>query len=130
MSKNTGFISFDGKTFVYYLYPVTHNRSLIFLLGLERFSLLSKSLAMDSENLMFSLFKNGKSVTGDEYNAKNAIFTVSEAMEHFAYLPTGLYVFAYKKRRLFSGMYIDYFLCRIGGSDIGCQLPLSGTQSD
>ena len=35
--KNTGFISFDGKTFVYYLYPVTHNRSLIFLLGLERF---------------------------------------------------------------------------------------------
>ncbi|HGW7191500.1 TPA: GGDEF domain-containing protein, partial [Escherichia coli] len=49
--KNTGFISFDGKTFVYYLYPVTHNRSLIFLLGLERFSLLSKSLAMDSENL-------------------------------------------------------------------------------
>lgn len=52
---------------------------------------------MDSENLMFSLFKNGKSVTGDEYNAKNAIFTVSEAMEHFAYLPTGLYVFAYKK---------------------------------
>ncbi|MCM4288546.1 hypothetical protein MMS63_28705, partial [Escherichia coli] len=29
--------------------------------------------------------------------AKNAIFTVSEAMEHFAYLPTGLYVFAYKK---------------------------------
>ncbi|MGQ7071229.1 hypothetical protein ACUN90_03380, partial [Escherichia sp. SP-MK2] len=26
-SKNTGFISFDGKTFVYYLYPVTHNRS-------------------------------------------------------------------------------------------------------
>ncbi|EFI9985740.1 diguanylate cyclase [Escherichia coli] len=61
--KNTGFISFDGKTFVYYLYPVTHNRSLIFLLGLERFSLLSKSLAM----------------------------------EHFAYLPTGLYVFAYKK---------------------------------
>ncbi|MGQ7182543.1 hypothetical protein ACUOA5_50565 [Escherichia coli] len=30
-SKNTGFISFDGKTFVYYLYPVTHNRSLIFL---------------------------------------------------------------------------------------------------
>ncbi len=95
--KNTGFISFDGKTFVYYLYPVTHNRSLIFLLGLERFSLLSKSLAMDSENLMFSLFKNGKPVTGDEYNAKNAIFTVSEAMEHFAYLPTGLYVFAYKK---------------------------------
>ncbi len=70
MSKNTGFISFDGKTFVYYLYPVTHNRSLIFLLGLERFSLLSKSLAMDSENLMFSLFKNGKPVTGDEYNAK------------------------------------------------------------
>ncbi|HBJ0568452.1 hypothetical protein LSF37_22915, partial [Escherichia coli] len=67
--KNTGFISFDGKTFVYYLYPVTHNRSLIFLLGLERFSLLSKSLAMDSENLMFSLFKNGKPVTGDEYNA-------------------------------------------------------------
>ncbi|EFP7908061.1 diguanylate cyclase, partial [Shigella flexneri] len=51
----------------------------------------------DSENLMFSLFKNGKPVTGDEYNAKNAIFTVSEAMEHFAYLPTGLYVFAYKK---------------------------------
>ena len=50
--KNTGFISFDGKTFVYYLYPVTHNRSLIFLLGLERFSLLSKSLAMDSENLI------------------------------------------------------------------------------
>lgn len=95
--KNTGFISFDGKTFVYYLYPVTHNRSLIFLLGLERFSLLSKSLAMDSENLMFSLFKNGKPVTGDEYYAKNAIFTVSEAMEHFAYLPTGLYVFAYKK---------------------------------
>ncbi len=78
--KNTGFISFDGKTFVYYLYPVTHNRSLIFLLGLERFSLLSKSLAMDSENLMFSLFKNGKPVTGDEYNAKNAIFTVSEAV--------------------------------------------------
>lgn len=36
-------------------------------------------------------------MTGDEYNAKNAIFTVSEAMEHFAYLPTGLYVFAYKK---------------------------------
>ena len=36
--KNTGFISFDGKTFVYYLYPVTHNRSLIFLLGLERFT--------------------------------------------------------------------------------------------
>ena len=68
---------------------------------------------------MFSLFKNGKPVTGDEYNAKNAIFTVSEAMEHFSYLPTGLYVFAYKKRRLFSGMYIDYFLCRIGGSDIG-----------
>ena len=33
---------------------------------------------------MFSLFKNGKSVTGDEYNAKNAIFTVSEAMEHFS----------------------------------------------
>ena len=95
--KNTEFISFDGKTFVYYLYPVTHNRSLIFLLGLERFSLLSKSLAMDSENLMFSLFKNGKPVTGDEYNAKNAIFTVSEAMEHFAYLPTGLYVFSYKK---------------------------------
>ncbi|XPE68633.1 hypothetical protein ACNKHP_23285 [Shigella boydii] len=28
-------------------------------------------------------------MTGDEYNAKNAIFTVSEAMEHFAYLPTG-----------------------------------------
>lgn len=52
---------------------------------------------MDSENLMFSLFKNGKPVTGDEYNAKNAIFTVSEAMEHFSYLPTGLYVFAYKK---------------------------------
>ncbi len=95
--KNTGFISFDGKTFVYYLYPVTHNRSLIFLLGLQRFSLLSKSLAMDSENLMFSLFKGGKPVVGDEYNAKNAIFTVSEAMEHFTYLPTGLYVFAYKK---------------------------------
>lgn len=36
-------------------------------------------------------------MTGDEYYAKNAIFTVSEAMEHFAYLPTGLYVFAYKK---------------------------------
>ncbi len=51
---------------------------------------------MDSENLMFSI-KNGKPVTGDEYNAKNAIFTVSEAMEHFADLPTGLYVFAYKK---------------------------------
>ncbi len=95
--KNTGVISFDGKTFVYYLYPVNHNRSLIFLLGLERFSLLSKSLAMDSENLMFSLFKNGQPVVGDEYNAKNAIFTVSEAMEHFSYLPTGLYVFAYKK---------------------------------
>ncbi len=46
---------------------------------------------------MFSLFKNGKPVTGDEFNAKNTIFTVSEAMEHFAYLPTGLYVFAYKK---------------------------------
>ncbi|MEF8190958.1 hypothetical protein U9Z86_20680, partial [Escherichia coli] len=29
--KNTGFISFDGKTFVYYLYPVTHNRSLILM---------------------------------------------------------------------------------------------------
>ncbi len=40
--KNTGFISFDGKTFVYYLYPVTHNRSLIFLLGLERFSFTVK----------------------------------------------------------------------------------------
>ena len=78
---------------------------------------------------MFSLFKNGKPVTGDEFNAKNTIFTVSEAMEHFAYLPTGLYVFAYK-RCLFAGLYIDHFLCRIGGSDIGCQLPLSGTQSD
>ncbi len=95
--KNTGFISFDGKTFVYYLYPVTHNRSLIFLLGLERFSLLSKSLAMDSENLMFSLFKNGKPVTGDEYYAKNAIFTVSEAMEHFADLPTGFTYLRIKK---------------------------------
>ncbi len=50
---------------------------------------------------MFSLFKNGKPVTGDEYNAKNAIFTVSEAMEHFSYLPTGLYVFAYKKTFIF-----------------------------
>lgn len=76
---------------------VTYNCSLIFLLGLERFFLLLKSLAMDSENLMFFLFKNGKLVTGDEYNAKNAIFTVLEAMEHFAYLLTGLYVFAYKK---------------------------------
>ncbi|XNM61162.1 hypothetical protein ACLK1T_02430 [Escherichia coli] len=46
--KNTGFISFDGKTFVYYLYPVTHNRRLIFLLGLERF-LTVKILAMDGE---------------------------------------------------------------------------------
>lgn len=127
--KNTGFISFDGKTFVYYLYPVTHNRSLIFLLGLERFSLLSKSLAMDSENLMFSLFKNGKPVTGDEYNAKNAIFTVSKRWSTSPICrPDCMYLRI--KRCLFAGLYIDYFLCRIGGSDIGCQLPLSGTQSD
>ncbi len=45
---------------------------------------------------MFSLFKNSKPVTGDEYNAKNAIFTVSETMEHFSFAD-GLYVFAYKK---------------------------------
>ena len=127
--KNTGFISFDGKTFVYYLYPVTHNRSLIFLLGLERFSLLSKSLAMDSENLMFSLFKNGKSVTGDEYNAKTPSSPFRKQWSTSPICrPDCTYLLI--KRRLFSGMYIDYFLCRIGGSDIGCQLPLSGTQSD
>ncbi len=102
-----------------YLYPVTHNRSLIFLLGLERFSLLSKSLAMDSENLMFSLLENGKSVTGDEYNAKNAIFTVSEAMEHFSYLPTGLYVFAYKKDVYFQVCTLIIFFAGIGGTISG-----------
>ncbi len=31
-------------------------------------------------------------------------------------------------RCLFAGLYVDYFLCRIGGSDINCQLPLSGTR--
>ncbi len=94
--KNTGFISFDGKTFVYYLYPVTHNRSLIFLLCLSVFFTVKIAGDGQREPDVLSI-KNGKPVTGDEYNAKNAIFTVSEAMEHFAYLPTGLYVFAYKK---------------------------------
>lgn len=52
---------------------------------------------MDSENLMFFLFKNGKLVIGDEYNVKNVIFIVLEVMEYFVYLLIGLYVFVYKK---------------------------------
>ncbi len=72
---------------------------------------------MDGENLMFSLFKNSKPVTGDEYNAKTPS---SPFRKQWSTSPIcrPVDVFAYK-RRLFSGMYIDYFLCRIGGSDIG-----------
>ncbi|XPE50511.1 hypothetical protein ACNKHL_04620 [Shigella flexneri] len=92
----------------------------------ERFSLLSKSLAMDGGPNVLS-FKNGKPVTGDEYNAKNAIFTVSEAMEHFAYLPTGLYVLRIKD--VFCGLYMIIFFAALV-QWYGYQLPLSGTQSD
>lgn len=95
--RNAGYTVLDGKTFVYYLYPVENNQSLLFLLGLERFSLLAKSLAMDGENLMFSMFKDGKPILGDDYNAADAVFTVSEAMDRFTYLPSGLYVFSYKR---------------------------------
>lgn len=69
MSKYRVYL-FDGKTFVYYLYPVTHNRSLIFCLVWSVFLYCQNRWRWDSENLMFSLFKNGKPVTGDEYNAK------------------------------------------------------------
>ena len=84
---------------------------------------------MDSENLMFSLFKNGKPVTGDEYYAKTPS---SPFRKRWSTSPSCRPDCTYLriKRCLFAGLYIDYFLCRIGGSDIGYQLPLSGTQSD
>ncbi len=44
-------------------------------------------------------------------------------MEHFAICrPDCTYLRI--KKMFICGSYIDYFLCRIGGSDIGCQLPL------
>ena len=67
--KNTGFISFDGKTFVYYLYPVTHNRSLIFLLGLE----LATNQDLPSETFDLAVIATGH-VWPDEEEATRTYF--------------------------------------------------------